>query len=119
LKDAITRNNEAYTRASSLRLGLTLKVLGTAPHSPAATTAACTLSVFDSYQIDQVSPLLNGLLVNVIAAWRNTVPQETLAEVRDQQQKGWRELHDLLLMGGDAFSLGETHDACAGKGKDQ
>ena len=110
LKAAIVRNNEAYARVSSQRLALTLQLLQSSP-GPAAGSLVCALDGIEAYQLDQVSPLLNGLLVNVIAAWRDQTTEETLADLRAQQQKGWRELRETLRLGAASFSVDEPTDA--------
>jgi TIR domain len=112
LKAAIQENNAAYAKLSSRRLALTIAILNQTPRSRNADAIVCALGKVEEYQLDQMSPLLNSLLVNVIASWRDQATDELLADVRAQQQRGWRELDGILQFGVEAFSLVDRNNGC-------
>jgi TIR domain len=112
LKAAISRNNDAYRDISNRRLALTLELASTLSPSEFV-PAACALDRIEAYQLNQLSPMLNDVLVDVVAGWRDQASEALLAEVRLAQRTRWGEVAETLRLGADAFAVFGPAHACA------
>jgi hypothetical protein len=72
----------------------------------------CALKGTESYNWHKMRPLLNGLVVNIVAIWRHGIDPRTLEDIHRQQLSSWRQLADWLRQGATDFAQEGVVDPC-------
>jgi hypothetical protein len=75
-------------------------------------TLICSLRRTEYYNWEEMRPLLNGLVVNIIAVWRHGADPLILSTIRSQQRSRWGELVNLLRKGAKDFAQAGVIQPC-------
>jgi hypothetical protein len=112
LRPAIENFNESFVQINLARFGLEYQLVRSFDDAPRSAALVCQMQRAPNYQWQEMRPLLNTVLVNIIHAWGQDGSEQTLLDIRRQQKTDWLRLRDILLEGARQFGDGAIGQSC-------